>query len=71
MSRCVRTLVRRIEGLKRVDKRRMDELRMVVEVRESFKKKWARSRLKQAGHVKRMGDEMRYPESGGKGGEED
>ena len=44
-------------GVKRVDKRRMDELRVEVGVTGSFKKKLARSRWKRGGHVDRMGDE--------------
>ena len=47
----------------------MDELVVEVGVKESFKDKWVRSRLKWA--VERMGDEInckksRCPESGGK-----
>ena len=38
-------LVRRIVGVKRADKRRMDELRVDVGVKEKIKKKLARSRL--------------------------
>ena len=35
----------------------MDELRMEVGVKESFKKNMVTSRLKWVGHVERMGDE--------------
>ena len=48
----------------------MDELRVEVGVKESFKKKLVRSRLKWSGQAERMGDEklaeIRYPKSGGK-----
>ena len=50
-------LVRRIVGVKRADKRRMDELGVEVGVKESFKKKLVRSRLTRADHVERTGDE--------------
>ena len=40
-----------------MDKRRMDELRVEVGVKESFKKNLVMSRLKWVGHVERMGDE--------------
>ena len=43
-------------GVKRADKRRLDEVRMEVGVRGCFKKKLVRSRLKWAGHVERRGD---------------
>ena len=43
--------------MKRADKRRMNELRVEVGVRDSFKKKLVRSRLRWAGHVERLGDE--------------
>ena len=53
-----------------VSLRRVDELRVEVEVKDSFKKKLVRNRLKWAGIVERMGDdhickEIRYLESGG------
>ena len=41
-------------GKKRGDKRRMDELRMEVGVKENVKKKLVRSRLKWAGHMERI-----------------
>ena len=52
----------------RADKGRVDELRVEVEVKESFTKKLVRNRLKWAGIVERMGDdnigkEIRCPES--------
>ena len=42
---CETNLVRRIVGVKRADKRRTDELRVEVGVKDSFKKKLARSSL--------------------------
>ena len=44
-------------GVKTADKRRMDELRVDVGVKESYKEKLMRSRLKWARHVESMGDE--------------
>ena len=41
----------------------MDELRMEVGVKERFKTKLVRSRLRWVGHVKRMGDEKLAKES--------
>ena len=63
-------------GVKRADKRRMDELRMEVGLKESLKKKLVWSRLKWGGHVERMGDEKLAKEQmprkqRSKGGEED
>ena len=52
-----KNVVRRITGVKTADKSRMDELRVKVGVKESFKKKLVRSSLKWAGRVERMGDE--------------
>ena len=46
--------MRRIAGVKRLDKRRMKELREEVGVRESLMRKLVRSQLKWAGHVERM-----------------
>ena len=46
--------VRRIAGVKRIDKRRMEELREEVGLKESFTKKLVMSRLRWAGHVERM-----------------
>ena len=67
---CKNTWIRRIVVVKRADERRMNELRMEVGVKVSFKKNLSRSRLKWAGHVERMGDEkgeeIRFPGSGGK-----
>ena len=54
---CENNWVRRIVEVKRVDKRRMDELRIEVGVQESFKTKLARSRLKLDVQVERIGDE--------------
>ena len=42
-------------GLKRADKRRLDELRVEFGMKESSTKKLVRSRLKCAGHMYRMG----------------
>ena len=46
--------MRRIVGVNRLDKGRMEELREEVGVRESLMRKLVRSRLKWAGHVERM-----------------
>ena len=46
--------MRRIAGVKRVNKRIMEELKEDVGVKESFRMKPARSRLNWAGHVKRI-----------------
>ena len=48
--------IRRIMGVKRVDKRRMGRLRVEVGVKESFKKQLVRctGRLKWACHVESM-----------------
>ena len=55
---CGNTLVRRIVGVKRADKRRMDELTVEVGVKENVNTKLVRSRwLPWAGHLERMGDE--------------
>ena len=43
-------------AVKRGYKKRVDELRVEVGVKESFNKKLVRSRLTWAGHVERMGD---------------
>ena len=45
--------IRSIVGMKRVDERRLDELRVDVGVMESSSKKLLRSRLKCAGHMDR------------------
>ena len=47
---------RRIVGVKRAEKRRMDQLRMEVRVKGRLKKKLVRSRLKWVGHVERKVD---------------
>ena len=51
--------LRRIMGVERANKRRMDELRVrgEVGVKESFMKKLLRSRLKWARYMERMRDE--------------
>ena len=51
---CENNWIRRIVGVRR----RMEELRVEVGVKESFKNKLARSRLKWVGHGERMGDEI-------------
>ena len=50
------TMRKDIMGVKRADKRRIDELRLEVEEEKSFRKKLVRSRLKWTGHMDRMGD---------------
>ena len=42
---CDNNMVRKIMGVKRVDQIRMDELRVEVGVKETFKKKLVRSRF--------------------------
>ena len=54
---CENNWIRRITRVKRANKRRMDELRVEVGVKESVKKKLVRSRLTLASHVERIGDE--------------
>ena len=54
MQICENNWVRRIVGVKRIDKRRMEKLREEVGVRGSLMRNLARSRLKWAGHVERM-----------------
>ena len=51
---CENNCVRRIAGVKRINKRRMEELREEVGVKECFTRKLVRSRLRWAGHVERM-----------------
>ena len=46
MQVCGNNWINRIMGVKREDKRRRDELRVEVGVKDSFKKKLVRSRLK-------------------------
>ena len=58
--------VRRTAGVKRIDKRRMEELREEVGVKESLTRKLVRSRLKWAGHTKSMeGERLMKTQSGG------
>ena len=69
----VQNLVRRV---KRADKRRMEDMRVEVGVKDSFKKKLVSRRLTWAGHVERMGDEKLTKRTDvqkmdGEGGEED
>ena len=54
---CENNWMKRIVGVKRAGKRRMDELRVEVGVKDSLKKKLVRSRLKWASQLERMGDE--------------
>ena len=54
MQICENNWVRRIVGVKRIDKRRMEKLREEVGVRGSLMRNLARSRLKWAGHEERM-----------------
>ena len=62
-------------GLERADKRRMDELRVEVGVKESFTRKLVRRRFKRPSQVERMGGEKlaKRPDAQKleKGGEED
>ena len=51
---CKNKWVRRIAGVKIIDKRRMEELRVEVGVKESLTRKLVWSRLRWAGHVERM-----------------
>ena len=51
---CDNNLVKRMAGVKKIDKRRMEELREEVGVKESLTRKLVRSQLKWAGHVERM-----------------
>ena len=48
---CENNWVRRIAGVKRIDKERMEELREEVGVKEGFRRKLVRNRLKWTGHV--------------------
>ena len=47
---------KKIMGGKRVDRKRVDEVRGEIGEKESFNNKLVRSRLVWAGHVDRMGD---------------
>ena len=51
---CETNLVRRIVGVKRTEKRRTDELRVEVGVKDNFKKKLVRSSLTWAGHAEKL-----------------
>ena len=51
---CENNWVRRIAGVKRVDRRRMDELREEVGIQKCLMGRLVKSRLKWAGHVERM-----------------
>ena len=51
---CENKWVRRIAGVKRIDKRRIEELKEELDVKKSLARKLARSRLNCAGYVERM-----------------
>ena len=51
---CDNNWVRRIAGVKRVDRSRMDELREEVGIQKCLMGRWVKSQLKWAGHVERM-----------------
>ena len=51
---CEHTCVRRVVGVKRVEMQREEELGEEVGVKESFRRKLVKRRLKWAGHVERM-----------------
>ena len=51
---CENNWVRRIAGVKRVDRGRMDELREEVGIQKCLMGRFVKSRLKWAGHVERM-----------------
>ena len=51
---CENNWVRKIAGVKRIDKRRMEKLREEVGVKESRTRKLVRSQLRRSGHVERM-----------------
>ena len=46
--------MRRIAGVKRIEKRRMKEFREEVGVKESFTRELVRSRIRWTGHVEKM-----------------
>ena len=54
---CENNLVRRIVGVKRADKRRMDEGKMEAGLKDTFKTKLPKSRLTRAVRVERLGNE--------------
>ena len=64
---------RKNRGSEEADKRRIDELRVEVGVKECFKETLVRRRLKRVGHVETMGNEKLAKERNWKekGGEED
>ena len=57
---CENNWVRRIARVKRIDRRRMDELREEVGIQKCLMGRLVKSRLKWAGHVERM-KEYRLP----------
>ena len=58
MQICENNWIIRIVGVKMADKRRMDELRVEVGVKDSFKNNLVKTRLKWTGHVERMGEKL-------------
>ena len=54
---CENNWVRRIAGVKRVDRRRMDELREEVGIQTCLMRRLVKSRIKWAGHVERMNED--------------
>ena len=54
LQMCENNWVRRIAGVKRVDRRRMDELREEVGTQKCLMGRLVKSRLKWAGHVEQM-----------------
>ena len=64
MQVCENNLVRRIAGVKRVDRRRMDELREEIGVQTSLTGRFVKCQLRWAGHLVRMGEERMAKTSG-------
>ena len=54
MQVCENNWVRRIAGVKKMDRRRMDELREEVGIQKCLMGRLAKSRMKWTGHVERM-----------------
>ena len=54
---CQKNWVSRIAGVKRVDRRRMDDLREEIGVQMSLTGKFVKCRLRWAEHLVRMGEE--------------
>ena len=55
---CENKWVRRIAGVKRVDRRRMDELREEVGIQKCLMGRLVNCRMKWAGHVERMKEDL-------------